>query len=223
MSSIKHLLELADQHYILQHKSHLSQSIHIAYSAAIYTDGKYKTSIDSNTGLIEIHDISEANYLIYLDQHQKVILYIYENIPEILIKNVSDELMEARDEIIVVEKSDNTESSNFTIVSGNEYNNGEWNDDELNKIRTSASLQQIFLKENGLMNLNEMVCDECGSIDFNTPVMCNDNTTIEYQCKKCYTIYRLAPSKYYRLLSKTKFNDNTKSKLNIKYVKSDNT
>ena len=150
-NNIKHILELADEYFILQHKSNLEQSSHTAYSTAIYTDGKYKTSVNSSTGFIEIYNITDANYLIFLDQQQKVVLYIYENVPDILIKNISDELREARDEIIIN----------------------------------------------------------------------NDNKTIEYQCKNCNTIYRLAPSKYYRLLSKTKFSNNIKSKLNIKYIKVD--
>ena len=96
MNKIKHLLELADESFVIQHKSNLEKSTHIAYSTAIYTDGKYKTSVDSSTGFIEIHNISDANYLIYLDQHQQVVIYIYENIPDILIKNVSDELLEVK-------------------------------------------------------------------------------------------------------------------------------
>ena len=218
MSRIKHLLELADESFVIQHKSNLEKSTHIAYSTAIYTDGKYKTSVDSSTGFIEIHNISDANYLIYLDQHQQVVIYIYENIPDILIKNVSDELLEVRDEIIKV-KDAKEESKDIDIEN---ISNEEWDNEELNRIRSSDSLQHMFLKENGLMNLNEMICDECGSKDFNTPVLCSDNKTIEYQCAKCYTIYRLAPSKYYRLLSKTKFNENIKSRLNIKYIKVNN-
>ena len=217
-NNIKHILELADEYFILQHKSNLEQSSHTAYSTAIYTDGKYKTSVNSSTGFIEIYNITDANYLIFLDQQQKVVLYIYENVPDILIKNISDELREARDEIII--NNDNNENIIEIEVPEN-TSKGEWEDTELEKIRTSNSLQQMFLKENGLMDLNDMICDECNSKEFNIPVMCNDNKTIEYQCKNCNTIYRLAPSKYYRLLSKTKFSNNIKSKLNIKYIKVD--
>ena len=179
-------LLLVDYYYIINHKHEMSKIEYISLSTNIFTNGTYETKIDSATGFIKIFNVTNADYLIYLDKDQNIILYLYANISSILNKTVVDDIKAISKTIVNKKKPDAVSLSS-----------------------------ENFLQNNGLIDLNNLVCSECDSSEFKTPVICSDGITLELQCAKCYTIYRIAPSRYYRILSKTLFASNSQSKPKI--------
>lgn len=195
-SRLNPILQYADSYIIADHRSEIEVAEHISISSSIYTDGQYKYHIDSATGYIHITELKFASYLAYIDIHNKVYIHIYREVHEEFFKIITDSLISLHEQINqdvqLIEK--NAEKEHVNI-----------NPDDISNI-DKATLQ-LLLHANGLMDLNNLHCDECGSTIFKEPVMCDDNRTIECQCSKCYTIYRLIPSRYYTIHSKTIFPD----------------
>ena len=201
MSDLKDILELADLAFIIKHQAEINVVEHISYSTAIYSDGKFSTKINKDTGYIIIYDIINASYLVYLDKNQKVVLYIFEYISTALIKNVIDAITDAKKQIQLVDSLSNTNIE--TNTSTNDLDSINYH-----QFKTDNEIYRKILHNANLIDINNMVCDECNQSNFKTPVLCDDNRTIEFQCKNCYTIYRLKPSKFYVLDSKTVFINN---------------
>lgn len=195
-SKLNPILQYADTYTIADHKSELESAVHISISSSVYTDGQYTFHIDPVTGLIHINEVKFASYIAYIDRYNKVYIHIYRGIPEEKFKIITDSLISLHDQI-------NKEKT--LIRENNEKELVDISPDDIANI-DEATLQ-ILLHVNGLMDLNNLHCDECGSTIFKDPVLCDDNKTIECQCSKCYTIYRLIPSRYYTIHSKTVFPD----------------
>ena len=197
--------KLADGVFIAKHQAEIGQIDHTAYSSVIYTDGEYSTKVNANTGYITISNIVNATYLIYLDMNQKVILYIYENILKTTLKHVYDELAAIRSAIVPhvedesPEDKDKPDNIDDHTVGIDNVTYREFKDDR--------NIRQTLLHFNGLIDINDMVCDTCGSTEFKGPMICDDKITLEYQCIKCNTIFRLIPSRYFVVDSKTVFMD----------------
>ena len=69
-------------------------------------------------------------------------------------------------------------------------------------IKPSTNVTQL---ENGLVDVNNMTCTECGSTDFSKFSVSASSNEIECTCKNCKTKFKLIPSKYYIIKSKTIF------------------
>lgn len=55
----------------------------------------------------------------------------------------------------------------------------------------------------GLININDMTCTECGLKDFSKFSVNSSTIEIECVCKNCKTKFKLVPSKYFVIKSKT--------------------
>lgn len=213
MTDLSEVVSLADGSFIAKHQAEIGQADHISYSAAIYTDGTYTTKVDDNTGLIHIHNLNRASYLVYLDHEQKVMLYIYENILPTMIKTVIDSLKNVRKEIVSKESDEDKESEDS--ISSKYLQNVD--NITYGELKHDSYKRHLVLNFEGLVDINEMICDTCGGTDFNPPTLCDDGHTIEMQCSDCYTIFRLVPSRFYAIDSRTLFvrNDIMKANKNV--------
>ena len=78
--------------------------------------------------------------------------------------------------------------------------------DGINTLRHHIGSAQIkstkSLPDDGLIDVNNMTCTECGSVEFSN-FSISTAGEIECTCKKCRTKFKLIPSKYYIIKSKT--------------------
>lgn len=194
-----------DHIYVLNHRAEFEMlSIKTSY-ASVETDGTYTSQIDADSRLMLITNISRAEYFAYLDENDKIVLYMYSQISPIKEKEIDDgikrlwshvaNLIQQSDEEVVIEEP----KPEATITS--------------EQLTHDEAVKKMLLYNEGLVDLNHMHCDVCGSDNFFEFVTCDDGKTIEAQCSKCYAIYRLIPSKYYMIHSRTIFMDNSKNQI----------
>ena len=191
--------QTTDSYYIANHKFEFEAVEYITSYDMIITNGTYNKEIDQKTGYLTIKNLRDADYIIYLDTEGKIVLSIYKHIPENLIKNVQDGiklLWKHIDEHQILEDIKETVESKIK-------------DNKTPEENTSGAITL----EDGLVDLNELHCTICGSTEFNDLVLCDDNRTIEAQCKHCYTIFRMIPSRYYVLHSYSVFPDTMKNRI----------
>lgn len=81
--------------------------------------------------------------------------------------------------------------------------------DNLKKIRliSNGYIKKVntdnLSTKDGLIDMNNLICSECGSKEFTQFKYVNTIGEIECRCKFCRTNYTFAPSRYYFIKSKT--------------------
>ena len=184
--TLENLCQLFESAYIAHNKAEINKK-YITSSTLMFSDGKIHTSVN-NEGYIIIERIDdEPNYVMFIDQHGDTFLAIYQ-----YISNRTD---------------DDDELSNFAGKI-NKRNN-------INREPTAEN-DEILRKENDpkLININNLVCDECESNEFIEPFWRYADGRVKCKCAKCGTIYDLIPSKYYIVSSKRVFNNIDPYKIN---------
>ena len=188
--NLAQLCQLADVFYIAENKKELDQH-YIASSEIIFTDGKNKHHIDAD-GYICIKDIDNANYIIFLDQDGNIYLGIYKYIQESKYKEIVDGLHHIREQLGLHKHA-------RTHINTPE--------EEAEKPPEPMTDRRDHTNESiisdDLVDINNPICEECGSTEFNTPFIYNSKYEIECVCSKCGIQYTLVPSKYYIIKSKT--------------------
>ena len=195
-------------HYsIAEYRREIESHKHIASSTEIYTDGDYSKRVDPETGYVHIENLHNVSYIMYLDANGTIYLHAYKHISEHNLKIITDGIKSLKKSI-----QTNEEITDFKHLLSTPI--------EKNNITDMDDVYfEVLLRSQGIVNINNMVCDTCGGDDFKDPVLCDDMKTFECQCNNCDTIFRLAPSKYYMITSKTVFNDVSNIKVNPKFSK----
>ena len=79
-----------DHIYVLNHRAEFEMlSIKTSY-ASVETDGTYTSQIDADSRLMLITNISRAEYFAYLDENDKIVLYMYSQISPVKEKEIDD-------------------------------------------------------------------------------------------------------------------------------------
>ena len=203
-NNLASILQLADNYTIVDHKVEIDEAEHISVSSSIYTDGDYKYHVDTETGFIRITELKLASYICYIDRQNKVYLCIYRNIHDNQVKIITDSLISLHEQLNQEKKRKESFKTDDHVI------------DNTNLPDLDEATVQLLLYTNGLVDINNMKCDECGSTEFKDPILCNDDVTIEFQCNKCNTIFRVIPSRFYMLHSKTVFTDTESMGIKVK-------
>ena len=189
---------ITDSYYIANHKVELENVIYVTKYDFVATNGTYTKSIDDRTGLLSIKNLVNADYIAYIDINGKIILSIYKHISEQILKDVTDgikRLWSHIEQVSQLLEEKETKQSPNTPTSD------------------TTSLKQILMKEEGIVDINDLRCSICDSTEFKPLILCDDNTTIEAQCQNCFTIFRFIPSRYYTLHSYSVFPNTMKSRI----------
>ena len=196
-----------DQIYILKHRAEFELMTFKTSYASIETDGTYSSRIDADSKLLLISNLKHAEYIAYLDENDKIILYMYRQISQIKEKEIDDGIKRLWMHVAnLIQQSDEPELIEEPKASPALISTDQLTHDE--------AVRKMLLYNEGLVDLNSMHCDVCDSDEFFDFVLCDDKKTIEAQCANCYAIYRLVPSKYYMIHSRTIFINNEKAKIN---------
>lgn len=195
--------QIVDSLVVMEHQAEFELMTYKTSYSNFETDGMYSTKVDAVSRLIIISELVHANYLAFLDEDDKIILYIYKQIPEIKLNDVSNAIKRLWDHLNALEKK--FESAEEKEVEPTV---------SIDQLTYDDAIKRLLIYTEGLVDVNHMECDVCGSTDFHEFVLCDDNKTIETQCANCFTIYRLVPSKYYMVVSRTTFNDTEKNRIN---------
>lgn len=198
-------LDSSVQYSIAEYRTEIENHEHIASSTEIYTDGEYSKHIDPETGYVHIENLRNVTYIMYLDANSMIYLHAYKFISEHNLKVISDGIKSLKKSI---QSEDDISEFKYLLTTPIDKNTVTDVDDVY---------FEVLLRGQGIVNINNMVCDVCGGVKFKDPILCSDMKTFEYQCSNCYTIYRLAPSKYYMITSRTVFNDVSNIKVNAKF------
>ena len=197
---------------IVEHKSELEKHTYDISYSEVLSDGKVHISRDDQKNCL-IARVTNASYIAYIDisSPREVHLIAYINILDSAIHHIRNQVNTLINYLNSKEEKEQPESEEKVeepMV-------------DITQLPQSEAVRRFLIHEEGLMDINNMVCDICGSTEFKDPEMCNDYKTIECQCKKCYTIYRLIPSKYYMVHSRTVFLNTEKNRITkpIKYAK----
>ena len=176
---------IADSYYIAENKLELNQE-YLSSSELIHSDGTFSHHINKD-GYIVIYDIVDANYIVFIDQSGDLFLGIYRYIQDIKFKEIIDNMN-------VIRNQTGMHKHNASV--------------EVTDIEPNRECDPV-LKDaaDDLVNINNMICTECGSKDFVEPFAYDSDKNITCQCKTCSTIYKLSPSKYYAIKSKTIFSN----------------
>ena len=202
------LCAMADSYYIAEHKAEINQN-YLSSSELIYTDGECEHHINRD-GYIEISNITNANYIVFMDQAGNVFLSIYKYILDVKYKDVLDALNQLRAQTGMYKHN-----ANYEVPK----NNLDVNPNKIEPLREDDEILKLGPDE--LVNVNSMKCSICGSTDFIEPFKYDYNWNIKCQCKKCNTIYTLIPSKYYLVKSKKLFNKLEDNVITVKINKVD--
>lgn len=184
--TLANLCSMFDSYYIAAHRTELDHK-YIASSELIYSDGIFKHHVDKD-GYIVIKQVQDADYLIYIDQSGNICIWIYQNTLESKYKEIIDTCNKIRDLTKMHRHSTEarvTENKSITVDHKDESE-----DDEIIK---SSPVEVI--------NINTFRCTECESRKFDVKIL--NSGAFKYKCKKCKTIFKLVPSKYYIISSKT--------------------
>ena len=199
------LSAVVDHIYVLNHRAEFEMlTIKTSY-ASVETDGTYNSQIDADSRLMIITNINRAEYFAYLDENDKIVLYMYNQISPVKEKEIDDGIRRLWAHIINI-----TQQPDDDTVVNEPKPEATISSDQLTH---NEAIRKMLLYNEGLVDLNHMHCDACGSDNFFEFVLCDDGRTIEAQCAKCYAIYRLVPSKYYMIHSRTIFMDNQKNQV----------
>ena len=211
--NLSNLCSLADAYYVAEDRSELNQKF-IDSSEIIYSDGTNSHHID-NDGYIDINNIKDADYIVFLDQNANVFLGIYKYILEPKYKEVIDALNRLRSQT-GMHKHNRTPDKEKIY----EYHGYDTGPKPVKPVEPKREDDKILKKAPAdLVNINDMTCSECGSKDFIQPFRYDKEWNISCQCAKCSTVYKLIPSKYYVIKSITKFKDTSKETINIQLTK----
>ena len=194
---------ITDSYYIVNHRAELENTTYITSYDFVATNGTYTKSIDDKTGLLTIKNLINADYIAYIDINEKIILSIYKRISEQVLKEVTDGIKLLWEHISLI---------NQLIEEKEAKAPQDMPTDE------TASLKQLLMKEEGIVDINDLRCSICDSTEFKPLILCDDGTTIEAQCENCYTIFRFIPSRYYTLHSYSVFPNTTKSRINKELI-----
>lgn len=175
--NLSNVCAISDTYYIAENKLELNQE-YLSSSELIYTDGNYNSHINKD-GYIKIFDVYDANYLVFIDESGNLFLAVYKFIADIKFKDIINAINDIREQT-GMHKHDKSANKK---------------EDEV-----SESIDE-------LVDINNMTCDVCGSEDFVEPFKYDKDRNITCQCKGCNTIYKLSPSKYYAIKSKTIFSN----------------
>lgn len=209
-----------DNYILVDHRAQFELMTFKTSYASIETDGKFKTSIDADSKLLLISNLTNAEYIIYLDENDKVILYIYSRIPEIKLKEIKDGAHRLWNHLIELNKQQTDEEEEQKASTAKSDTSTAMISAE--QLTHDEAIKKMLLYNEGLVDLNNMHCNVCDHNEFFDFVLCDDMKTIEAQCAHCYTIYRLIPSKYYVVHSRTIFVDNEKNKVNPELMRKQN-
>ena len=135
-------------------------------------------------GYVKIFNIKNANYLIFIDSKHQLYLSVYKYIFNTKFKKINDDIEELKELL---------------------------NKDELLSDKSSNTNPNIL---DGLVDINNMICEECGSNDIKEFYHYEDNL-IKCVCNNCGTEYILEPSKYYIIKSKKVINTSNQNTINI--------
>lgn len=197
---------------IVDHKSELEKHTYDVSYSEVLSDGAVHTERDDNKNCL-IAKVTNASYVTFIDNStpREVHLIVYVNILDSALHHIRNQVNTLIKYLNSIQNTNTEEDSNKVeepLV-------------DITQLHQSEAIRQFLVHEEGLMDINNMICDICGSTEFKDPEMCNDMKTIECQCKKCFTIFRLIPSKYYIVHSRTVFLDTAKNRItkNIHYTK----
>ena len=200
------ICSMFDNYYIANHKADLNKT-YLASSELIYSDGTYRHHVDKE-GYIVITEVSDANYLIYIDQCGDICLWVYENIIEVKYKDIVDSLNTLREQ---------TKMHKHTINNHDVCAIKEEHLTELYEKEPKREEDPILVNAPAeIVNINSFTCSECGSTSFEAQR--KQNGKFKYICMNCKTKYILIPSKYYIIKSKTISNDLSKNGVAASYA-----
>lgn len=197
--TLENLCDLFDDHVVFDKQSNLNNDDYYASSDKIFTDGKVHKQINRN-GYIHITSVegetpnTMANYVMFLGQNGYLFLGIYKYCPEHLYKDIIKNLNVLRDQFGMRRLG----GGSFTKASKNARKG-------ISVSELKASLQEDPTCR--LVDINTFCCENCLSSEI---VYCKDpkGFTLYGKCKKCGTLYKMAPSSFYRIKEKnTVFKD----------------
>jgi len=187
--TLNNLCQLFDTYYVAQHKSELNRR-YVVSSELLFSDGTYDHHIDKE-GYISVNNVENANYFIYIDPTGNLCLWIYELTPETLFKEIINAMNKIRQQ------------------TGMHKHSVEYNKNKKDTIPEELDKMSDDLIKNApaeIININTFECTECNSNDF---IKTRSGNVIILNCKKCRTKFKLIPSKYYIIKSKTLYTDLT--------------
>ena len=217
--TLENLCQLFESAYIAHNKAEINKK-YITSSTLMFSDGKIHTSVN-NEGYIIIERIDdEPNYVMFIDQHGDTFLAIYQYTIEPKYKQIIDEVNYTREQTGMKKHVKSTPVQNISnrTDDDDELSNFAGKINKRNNINKepTAENDEILRKENDpkLININNLVCDECESNEFIEPFWRYADGRVKCKCAKCGTIYDLIPSKYYIVSSKRVFNNIDPYKIN---------
>lgn len=196
---LSNICALFDSYDVVEKSSQVYGPMY-ASSEHIFTDGNYHSHIDKN-GYIEIYEISDANYIMFLDQTGAIYIKVYKYTPETTYKEIINNLNMLRKLTGIKSKvdedpDDSTEDDNIQ-------------EDDKEDIKIPDSLRSKYV------DINTFVCPECdGKMRY---AKINGTDAILARCAKCSTEYTLMPSKYYVIRAKKITYKSQAGRRNVKF------
>lgn len=189
---------LFDSYTVVEKQSQVSNTF-FASSEHIFSDGVYHSHIEKH-GYIQITDVENATYIMFVDQSGNIFLNIYKYTQETKYKEIIDNLNTLREL---------TGIHHHTYATEDDYLDEEDSDAEKEDVDLPSALRSKYI------DLNTFVCLDC-STKIRYRKLQNTDAVIGV-CTKCNTEYTLVPSKYYVLKAKKITYKNTTGSRRVKF------
>ena len=184
--TVTKLSEAADICYIAENRDELNQK-YIATSEMIYSDGTNSHKINSD-GYIEIDEVHNASYIVFLDITGNIFLGVYKYIAENKFKEIIDHINKIRDYMSKITITD--------IKKDDKNNNDIEDNNDIIITNKSTNSEMMDKKLNTWIDINNFICAKCLNQD-DFDIVKNPDASMIFTCNRCKVEYLLVPSKYY--------------------------
>ena len=195
---LSNICSMFDSYDVVEKASQIYGPLY-ASSEHIFTDGTYHSHINKN-GYIEIYEIADANYIMFLDQTDAIYIKLYKYTPETMYKEIINNLNMLRKLTGIKSKVDDDSEDDDIEPEAEESKED---------IKIPDSLRSKYV------DINTFVCPECtGKMRYSK---INGTDAIIVRCAKCSTEYTLMPSKYYVIRAKKITYKSQTGRRNVKF------
>ena len=191
--NLSEVIDLTDAYYIAEHKAELNMK-YKSVSNIIFTDGSYKHHVDKHAFII-IENLIDANYIVLVDDHDRVFLGVYKHCSQALYRDIVDSIYDIREQLGINKKDTEQQEEKLKDPSISEE------DTPLIDVKHHKH-EGLDNPDDGLISLSDLKCDHCGSTEFDEGTIATDVFALRYKCKQCGTVFTLVPVKY-SIYSKT--------------------
>jgi ribosomal protein L37AE/L43A len=204
--TLTNLCTLFDSYNIVDKQTQVSNTFY-ASSEFIHSDGLVHSHIEKH-GYIEITNVENAYYIMFVDQNGDLFLNIYKYTPETMYKEIIDNMNKIRAATGIHRHVD-------TSLSNDVYNDDDTSDDDGNGTAEKEDIDLPASVRSKYVDLNTFTCPECKEkISYHK---IKDSDVVIGTCKKCNTEYTLVPSKYYVLRAKKIIYKNVPGSRHVKF------